>query len=235
MFISQFIIVFLVFFTIPFFSRRFGKFMPMDAGTAIYYMFHIYHVRKKAGKKRLRIRNNLLKKILFISLLHAFFGVIIAQLLTVYCLPKAYIVLIFLCTLMANIDERYFLLPDILTVPLLILGFFYSSINWIEITPTQSAIGSIFGYLLPTISSYIMFLLHPSKLGGGDIKLLSAIGAWTGLEGLIITICFSFLFFVIKAILCKQKECAYGMSALFGILSFFILKYILKIEYLLIF
>ncbi|MCQ2965253.1 MAG: A24 family peptidase [Alphaproteobacteria bacterium] len=207
--------------------------MPADAGTALYYSFHIYHIHKKSKKSRLKTRNNLLKRLLISSLLYAFFGIFIACFITTYNLPNSYIILVFLCSLMSNIDNRYFILPDILTIPLLILGFFYSTINYIDIPPTESAIGAILGYLLPTLSSFLMFIIHPSKLGGGDIKLLSAIGAWLGIEGLIITICFSFIFFSLKVLLYKQKECAYGNSALLGILGYFVLKYIFEIELLL--
>lgn len=234
MLLISFITIFLIFFTIPLFARRFGKFMPMDAGTALYYMFHIYHLRISGGEKRLRIRNNLLKKLIFTSLFHALFGILLLLIFNSYEIPKSYLLLIFLCTLMANIDERYFILPDILTVPLLIIGFSCSTLNLIDIAPIQSSIGAVFGYILPTISAYLMFLIRPSKLGGGDIKLLSAIGAWLGIEGLVITICFSFIFFLGKVFLFKQKEGAYGLPAFLGILSYLVMKYILEIQNLLI-
>ena len=79
-----------------------------------------------------------------------------------------------------------FLLPDILTIPLLIGGFAYSSfvlepsINHF-LSPTQiSVLGAVAGYILPVIASMFLIRKHPDCFGGGDIKLLSALGAWLG-------------------------------------------------------
>ena len=50
------------------------------------------------------------------------------------------------------------------------------------------------------------------RVGGGDIKLLAAIGAWLGLEGVIYTILLSCLIFGLYSAVRRQRAGAFGPS-----------------------
>ena len=82
------------------------------------------------------------------------------------------------------IDLKHFIIPDIITFPLMALGFIKSFIpNLDPLFPyyVLSLIGGIFGYGI--IWGIIFFYKQVKKkegMGLGDAKLLSAIGFWFG-------------------------------------------------------
>jgi leader peptidase (prepilin peptidase)/N-methyltransferase len=81
---------------------------------------------------------------------------------------------------MTGIDLRTQLLPDVLSLPLLWLGLLASIPGWFT-TPVLSILGAATGYL----SLWLVYRLHHwvtgrEGLGGGDFKLLAALGAWLG-------------------------------------------------------
>ncbi len=84
--------------------------------------------------------------------------------------------------LLAIIDFRKMILPDILTLPLvgfgLLSGFFQDSL-------TSSIIGAIIGYTVLLVIEIIYKNLRKiDGIGRGDAKLLAAGGAWCGWYGL---------------------------------------------------
>ena len=99
-----------------------------------------------------------------------------------------YLGLILTLLLLTEIDNRMFLLPDILTVPLLIAGFAYSVFVSQWVIPVESVIGAVVGYVLPVLASAFLVWKNKDAFGGGDIKLLAALGAWLGAELVIYTI-----------------------------------------------
>lgn len=78
-------------------------------------------------------------------------------------------------------DLRYGQLPDLLTLPLLLTGVALAAVVGSPVTLRDSLTGSAAGYLgLAGVAwGYRQWAQRPG-LGGGDIKLLAAIGAWTG-------------------------------------------------------
>jgi leader peptidase (prepilin peptidase)/N-methyltransferase len=81
---------------------------------------------------------------------------------------------------LTGIDLEHQLLPDQITLPLLWLGLLLSVFG-IFVSPTESIIGAVAGYLsLWTIYHGYRLLTGKHGLGHGDFKLLAALGAWLG-------------------------------------------------------
>jgi leader peptidase (prepilin peptidase)/N-methyltransferase len=79
------------------------------------------------------------------------------------------------------IDLDTFLLPDVLTISLSILGLTASFFEWVS-TPIESALfGLALGYGLPWIVNKIYYAWRKQDgFGAGDFKLLAALGIWLG-------------------------------------------------------
>jgi prepilin peptidase CpaA len=74
----------------------------------------------------------------------------------------------------AAIDWRTRRIPNWLTFPLILSGLAQSLTAARTVSPTASALG----LLLAGGLAFLMFAL--GAMGGGDVKLLAAIGAWVG-------------------------------------------------------
>jgi leader peptidase (prepilin peptidase)/N-methyltransferase len=82
------------------------------------------------------------------------------------------------------IDLRRWLLPDALTLPLLVAGLAAASLFAAE-DLVDRALGAVFGYLVLRLIAVAYRRLRAREgLGGGDAKLLAAGGAWVGLAAL---------------------------------------------------
>ena len=84
------------------------------------------------------------------------------------------------------IDLDTFLLPDLLTLSLLVIGLIASSLNYISISFASSLLGSMLGFGLPWSVNKIYFMWRKHDgFGGGDFKLLAGLGAWLGWQDII--------------------------------------------------
>ena len=92
---------------------------------------------------------------------------------------------------MSGIDLRTQLLPDSLTLPLMWLGLIAAADNlYFPIKP--AVLGAAAGYAsLWSVWWVFKQLTGKEGMGHGDFKLLAAIGAWTGLKGILPTILLS--------------------------------------------
>lgn len=81
---------------------------------------------------------------------------------------------------LALIDGEQFILPDLLTLPLLWCGLLFN-LSGTFVALDDAVLGAVFGYLV-LWSIYWLFKLCTGKegLGYGDFKLLAALGAWCG-------------------------------------------------------
>ena len=94
---------------------------------------------------------------------------------------------------LSGIDFRTRLLPDQLTLPLLWLGL-VASVENLYVGQKAALLGAMAGYV-SLWSVYWVFkqLTGKEGMGHGDFKLLAALGAWTGLAGVLPTILLSSL------------------------------------------
>ena len=85
---------------------------------------------------------------------------------------------------LAWIDARHMILPDVLTLPLLLAGLGVTLL----LAPNSlvgNTLGAIAGYVgFRTIALLYYWLRGRHGLGEGDAKLLAAAGAWTGIAAL---------------------------------------------------
>ena len=94
---------------------------------------------------------------------------------------------------LSGIDLRTRLLPDQLTLPLLWLGLI-ASVENLFVGPKSALLGAMAGYLsLWTVYWLFKQLTGKEGMGHGDFKLLAALGAWTGLAGVLPTVLISSL------------------------------------------
>lgn len=83
------------------------------------------------------------------------------------------------------IDWHHELLPNELTLTLLWVGLLFSVISPYAITPDSAIIGSIVGYLSFWLLDNGYYLVRGQHgLGGGDMKLMAAWGAWLSIYAL---------------------------------------------------
>lgn len=92
---------------------------------------------------------------------------------------------LFLAFLLAGcvIDARTQWLPDRITLPLLWLGLLFSNLHGhpLALSLTDAVWGVMLGWgLLWTVATGFAWCTGKDGLGGGDIKLLAALGAWLG-------------------------------------------------------
>ncbi|RPH30128.1 prepilin peptidase [Buttiauxella warmboldiae] len=83
---------------------------------------------------------------------------------------------------LAVIDATTLLLPDVLTLPLLWIGLLVN-LNGCFVPLQDAVAGALCGYLsFALLSAIFTQLSGKAALGGGDAKLLAALGAWLGWE-----------------------------------------------------
>jgi len=82
------------------------------------------------------------------------------------------------------IDARRWLLPDLLTLPLVLAGL--GAVAWLAPGElTDRGVGAVAGFLgLSAVAWAYRRLRGREGLGGGDTKLFAAAGAWVGASGL---------------------------------------------------
>jgi leader peptidase (prepilin peptidase) / N-methyltransferase len=111
---------------------------------------------------------------------------------------------------LALIDFKYYLLPDLFTQPLMWAGVILSYLDMANIILTEALLGIFWGYLLLKVpASLFYFATKKQGLGGGDIKLLAALGAWLPYTSLPMLLIFSSLlgmtyYFLLRYVLNKN-------------------------------
>lgn len=135
------------------------------------------------------------------------------------------VILIALALLLARtmaIDLCHFLLLDIYTLAILALGLaspflMGASALWYY-APIGAAVGLGVGLLLAFITAKLKGDTVTEHIGGGDIKMLAAIGAWTGPTELFTAIVLiAFFGFGVAAFAQKDGKTPYGPALCLGL------------------
>ncbi|MDD3050384.1 MAG: prepilin peptidase [Candidatus Cloacimonetes bacterium] len=87
------------------------------------------------------------------------------------------------------IDLEHKIIPDSLSIPLIIIGLILNFIPGNDIHWINSIIAALIGFVFFfLIAFYYAKIRNIEGMGGGDIKLITAIGAFSGVVGLFFTI-----------------------------------------------
>jgi len=122
-------------------------------------------------------------------------------------------IILYLLQLSAIIDGKHRIIPDVITLPLLILSLFLQ-IYWNQsgidnrliITSLYSIISVINIYGLCTITALVFYFRNQYSFGGGDVKLLSAIAAFAGAFYTAYIVVISAIFMGIFCVIKKQGQ-----------------------------
>lgn len=106
------------------------------------------------------------------------------------------IVFLWALVLLTFVDLEHQILPDILTLPGIVLGVVFSSIYpaWhgveTHLLGFVSSVGGLLlgGGILYLIGTLAEMVLKKEAMGGGDVKFLAAVGAFLGWKGVIMTL-----------------------------------------------
>ena len=126
--------------------------------------------------RKISSRAQLRKIILFIALTAFIFKVLSST-----TMPETFFLTaaIFLLMLMTLTDFEQYMLFDAMTLPLAIIGLIYSwqmHLNLLEHITSAAVGGGVF---------LLLAIISKGALGGGDIKLIAALGLWLGFEKLL--------------------------------------------------
>ncbi|OGF58695.1 MAG: hypothetical protein A2Y62_12920, partial [Candidatus Fischerbacteria bacterium RBG_13_37_8] len=93
-----------------------------------------------------------------------------------------------MCIVLAFIDLEHYILPDVITIPMILLGLLYSLVS-VHITFLDSLLGGLSGsFLLLFIYFVYLWLRKQEGMGMGDVKMIAGIGAFVGLKGMLLTL-----------------------------------------------
>lgn len=215
---------------IPYLARRIGKLMPATMGYILLKLFvpaHSVDCKKLEDNPKYML---LFRRYVMRSIGWGVFTAAATYLFaTDFNIEYAwwYVTFLWILLLLVEIDKRFQLLPDILTLPLLVLGFAYAAqkgpwlatvdINFLSYTQ-NSVLGAVMGYIMPVIASMFIVWKYPEAFGGGDIKLLCAIGAWVGMEIIEYIILLSCLIFGFSCLINRMRVGPFGPSIVYATL-----------------
>ena len=200
-------------FVIPYMARRFAKFMPATAAVAFWRL--ILPVKKVARSKRYdrEVYKKLVGAYFWRSFMYGIAGGVLFYAASLHFSPLGLggvLAFFWALLLLFEIDYKTMFLPDVVTVPLLIGGFVFSSFYGVWVLPIESALGAAAGYLLPVTAAVLIVWKHKDAFGGGDIKLLAAVGAWLGLLPVVYTILAASVLFAVFAFVMRRRDGAFG-------------------------
>ena len=78
---------------------------------------------------------------------------------------------------------------------------------------------------MPTVAIMFIAWKYPDAFGGGDIKLLCAVGAWVGMEIIAYIILLACLIFGFSCLITRTRAAAFGPSIVYATLALCLLLF----------
>ena len=147
-----------------------------------------------------------------------------------------YLIFISFGIVICFIDLFHKIVPDVLSLPLLGLGLIFSFFPGSDVSVISALLGAGFGFVVFLVTAYL-FQIGSGKesLGGGDIKLIAAVGSFIGILGTIFTMIFGSLLALLILISIghdRRKEFPFGPFIVMGAFSYIMFGHILFIKYM---
>lgn len=134
-----------------------------------------------------------LNKKIFLKMISAIVSVIIIHQYGLNLKACAALIFSWSLLILAFIDIKTFLLPDVITLPLLWLGLLCNLFGLFA-DIHSAVLGAVVGYLsLYCITKVFQLITGKIGMGNGDFKLLAALGAWLGWQYLVFIVLFASL------------------------------------------
>lgn len=106
-------------------------------------------------------------------------------------------------------------IPDGVSLRILATGLLSTALGWHAVTLSDAVLGALIGFCV-----VLPFTLHDG-IGGGDLKLVAALGAWLGPSGTLQLLFWTALAGMVAALITAlrgQKDFAYAPAILAGLL-----------------
>jgi len=162
----------------------------------------------------------ILTPLLFISLFYRFGNIFSLTYLK-------YLILFSVGLMIFFIDIFHKIIPDVLSLPLILAGIIFSLFPGNDISLHSSLIGTGFGFFLFVFIAMIFkFITKRDSLGGGDIKLIAALGSFSGFYGIIFIIFISSVIALVSLLIIRhdlKKEFPFGPFLIFASFLYIIL------------
>ena len=185
-------------------------------------LFSYFILRGKCRNCGLKIKPiypivELLGGLLFLSL---FLKFSLSLLLVKYLILFSILLIIFF------IDANHLIIPDVLSIPLVFIGLAFSFLPNMDISIFDSFVGAFSGFIFFYSVAYFYYKITKKEgMGGGDIKLIAAIGAFVGWIGVLFTIIASSILFILFFVIMQKKkesQIPYGPFLVLGTLLYII-------------
>lgn len=156
-----------------------------------------------------------------------------------------FLILAYMIFLISEIDRKFCLIPDLISFPAILVTFlfvalkgYYVDLTTIDVVANNSkllagilhytspsvlnsAMCSIYAYLLCIILTVITYKKYPDGFGGGDLKLLIFLGALLGFTYFPYLIIVSIVYFAMASLVLRMRYLPYAPFALLSLLSIF--------------
>lgn len=118
-----------------------------------------------------------------------------------------YVIFISFGLIIFFIDLYHYIIPDKLSLPLIVIGLFFSFLPNTDIGWIPATIGALSGFFVFLFTAFFFQkVTKKDSLGGGDIKLIVAIGAFLGVWGTLFTVLFSSLIALVILLILKHDR-----------------------------
>lgn len=177
---NKIIALYIALFIIPFIMALIVSYLPNHLGKQ--WIAQASEILNNQESTLKLIENKLNKTYAFFIITFVILGLLQLNLLNETPFITSASLLIFMAFMLciSAIDLKYKIIPDYLSLPLLWIGLLVNQSN--VFTQAQNSVyGAALGYAFLWSISYIFLLAKKGDvLGGGDLKLIAAIGAWGG-------------------------------------------------------